>query len=222
MELWLLLGILSYLSYAISTSIDKFFMNNGHEPANTNMFKMFFDGLILLIIGLLFFEINITTSLILWSLLLGTLYAFSGILYFISLKCNDVEIVIPYSQSLSVLLIFIASIIAFDEIVNNYNYIGIIFILIGIYVVLSKDGLRFPKIDKAVLLIFGMVILGVIYSLVAKKVLFDADPISLSIMMYFSCSFVNAVYNFFRKQKMASIKDSKIIVASFFGAIGQS
>ena len=44
MELWLLFGILSYFSYSISTSIDKYMMNKKYDIIKTSTFKMFFDG----------------------------------------------------------------------------------------------------------------------------------------------------------------------------------
>ncbi len=222
MEKWLLLGILSYLSYAISTSIDKHLMNKEYDPANTNTLKMFFDGLILLIIGFLFFNLNFTFELFSWSLILGGLYAISGILYFTSLKLEDVGIIIPYLQSSGILLIFISSTIIFNEIVNIFNYIGIALILIGVYAVLSENGFKIPKLNKAVFLVLTIVILHTIYALLTKNLLFKIEPINLAIMMYFSSAMFLAGYLalFKRQKKLHNINGSKIIVAAFFGAMG--
>lgn len=64
MEFWLLLGILSYISYAICTSIDKYLMDTKHDPLITNTVKMFFDGLTVLVLGLLFFNLDFTSELL--------------------------------------------------------------------------------------------------------------------------------------------------------------
>lgn len=220
--LWLLLGVLSYLSYSISTSIDKFLMIKGYNLLNVNTFKMFFDGIILLVIGLLFFDLNFTPRLILWSLILGGIYAIGGIVYYFSIKRKDLDIVIPYYQSSSILLTFIGSIILLKEVVNLHNYLGAGFILIGVYVVLSKDGFKFPKLDKIILLILTIIILNTGYSLFVKKLLYDIKPINLAIMMYFFSALIMSPFLLFSKKqnKLKDIKDIRIIAASFFGAMG--
>ncbi len=194
MEPWLIFSVLCYLSFAISTSIDKHFMNERYEPVSVNTFKMFFNGVILLVMGLLFFELNITSGLILWSFILGGIYAVSGILYFRALELKDVETVVPYYQAASILLIFASSIIMFNEVANTFNYAGVILMLAGVYLVLSKDGIRFPKIDKAIYLILALVVLHTVYSLLVKRVLFGIEPINIAIMMYFSSALILSVY----------------------------
>jgi len=222
MQSWLLLGILSNASYAISTSIDKYFMKYRYNPVTTNLFKMFFDGLILLVVGFLFFNLNLNLQLFLLSMILGIITAFSGIIYFTSLKVKEVEIVVPYFQSTELMLIFIGSLILFNEKINLYNGIGIALILLGIYTVLSKDGFQVPKLDRTILLISVIVVLHTIYSLLVKKLLFDVEPINLAIMMYFSTTIILASYILVSKKqrRLFDIKCSKIIVGSFFGALG--
>lgn len=228
MKLWLLLGILSYLSYAISTSIDKHIMNKGYDVIKTNTFKAFFDGLILLIIGFVFFELKFTSNLILGSLILGVIFAFSGILYFTALRLRDVAVVMPYAQSSTILLVFISSLIIFNESANIFNFIGAILILFGAYAVLSESTLRFPKLDKVFCLISLMVILDLMYSLLAKKLLFDINPINLAIMMYFSATIILVIFQFIYHSSKRQHQKSlivcgnlyKIIIAAFFGAMG--
>lgn len=216
-----MLGILAYFFYAISTSIDKYFMKKGHHPNNVNAFKMFFDGIILLIIGFLFLDLNFSFKLIFWSFLLGGMYAISGNLYFRSLKLRDARVITPYYQSLIILIVFISSIIFFEESVNFYNIIGISFILIGVYTILSKNGIKIPKLDTAIFLISIAIIIDSIYFLLVKKLLFDFEPINLAITVYFSSALVLFFFMFFsKKQRMSfDIKSSKIIISAFFGAI---
>jgi len=226
MELWLILGILSYLSYAISTSIDKYMMNHKYGVLRTNTFKMFFDGLILLGLGLLFFRLDFSYNLLLWSLILGVLYALAGITYFFVLKLRDVSEVIPFLQSSEILLIFLGSLLLFNEVANVFNYIGVVLILIGVYAVLSETGLRRPRMNKAFYLILLVVIIDLFFWLLVKKLLYNAQPISLAITMYFSTTLVMIIYQalFNRKSLKALTKINhelfKIGIAAFFGATG--
>lgn len=226
MKLWLILGLLSFLSYAISASIDKYMMNLKYGVFRTNTIKMFFDGVILLIIGLIFFDLNFTPNIILWSLILGVIYALGGIIYFTVLKLKDIGQVVPHLQSSEILLVFVGSLLLLNEIANIFNYLGVFLILIGVYAVLSETGIKFPRLDKAFFLVLAIVIMNAVYWLLVKKLLFDIEPITLAIMMYFSTTLILFVYQvLFRKQSLSSLisfkpKLPKIILASFFGAMG--
>lgn len=226
MELWLVLGILAYVSFAISTSLDKYMMNVKCDIIQTSTFKMFFDGLILLIVGIAFFNLAISQDLILWALILGVLYAIGNIIYYKLLKIKDVEEAVPASQSLEILLIFIFSIILFSELVTISNYIGVALILIGVYAVLSKTGLSIPEFNKGFVAILSVVAVNITYWLLVKKILFDVKPIDLAIVMYFSTTIILVIYQLIAKKNI--IKDvlkfkshmPTVIVAAFFGAFG--
>lgn len=226
MKLWLILGILSYLSYSISTSIDKHMMIHNYGVFRTNTIKMFFDGVILLIIGLLFFQLSFTKHLLVVSIGLGLLYALGGIIYFLVLKYRDVGQAIPYTQATEILLIFLGALLFFNESAVGINYLGIVFILAGVYAVLSKTGLRFPKPDKSFVLLMMIVVINVIYWLLVKKTLNNAEPITLAIVVYFTTTIALLIYQaLFRKQSFQQLKQLKthlprIITASFFGAMG--
>ena len=225
MKLWLILGILSYVSYAISTSIDKFMMKLGIGVYKANTLKSLFDGTILLIIGFLFFSLNFNKQLLIGALILGIIYAVSSIIYFSSLKLKDVSIVMPYSQAAQILLIFIASLLLFKESANINNYVGVILIIIGIYAVLSEK-FKLPKIDKGLILISLMIIFHVIYFLLVKFLVFDVDPLSLGVTQYYAGTIILFIYLFFfRKKDFKSLfrinaDIPKIGAAALFGALG--
>jgi len=226
MELWFIFGILGYLSYAISTSIDEYLMDIKYEIVKTNSFKMLFDGLIIFLIGLMFFKLSFTPKLFLYSLVLGFIYALSGIIYFELLRLRDVEEVIPFLHSSKILIVFIGSLILFSEIAGPLNYLGIFLLLLGIYSVFSENGIKVPKANKTFLLIIVEILIGVIYAFLVKGLLFDIKPIDLAIMMYFSTTLILFSYQFlFKKETLKSIIDfkpkiSKIILAAFFGSMG--
>lgn len=225
MKLWLIIGLLSYLSYSISTSIDKYMMNKKWSVYRTNIIKSFLDGIILLIIGIIFFSLNFTKKLLIGAVVIGALYAVASILYFSSLKLKDVGIVIPYSQAAQLLLIFTGSIILFNENPNNYNYLGVVLIIIGIYSVLSNK-FKLPSFDKGLFLISLMVIIHIIYYLLVKYLLFDVQPLSLGITQYFAGTIILVLYLlFFKKQEFKSLLKKKtglptIGIAAVFGALG--
>jgi uncharacterized membrane protein len=226
MELWLVFGVLAYLSYAVSTSIDKYLMNRRFEVVRTDTFKMFFDGVVLLVIGLVFFGLDLTFGLVLWSLLLGFLYALTGIIYYTALKLRDVEEVVPFIQSSRILLIFVGGVVLLDEFVNAFNYVGVVLVLSGIYLVLSEDGLRFPRVGGSLALMVLFSIINAVYSLLVKRLLSDVEPINLAVLVYFSTTFILGVYQLlFRRRSLFSFSYfkvglPKILVASFFGAMG--
>jgi len=108
MEKWILLGGSAYLLYAISSVIDKFFMTGNYRPLCTSAFKMFFDGVVVLALGLMFFDLNITSDLMWLSLLLGAFYGFGSVSYMRALKIKNVEEVIPAFQAIKLLIIFVS------------------------------------------------------------------------------------------------------------------
>lgn len=227
MQRWLLFGVLGYLFFAISSAIDKYMMNQKQSALRTNTLKMFFDASILLVIGIIFFNLNFTAGLVLWSLLLGTIYAISGTLYFSSLNLKDVGGIVPFFQSSSILLVFISSIFIFNELVNRFNYFGVALILIGIYLVVSEKAIKIPRLDKGVFLISLAVILNVIYVLIVKKLLFSVEPINLVIMMYFSTTIALTCYHLiFKRQNLKALFCPKpkmilrVIITALFASIG--
>jgi len=104
--------------------------------------------------------------------------------------------------------------------------VGLVLILLGVYLVLSRKSFDIPKLDKA--FFFGLlnVIIGTVFALLVKKVLFDVEPINLAIMMYFSTTLILLIYDSIAKRKPLDILRGdksnipKIAIAAFFGAIG--
>lgn len=224
--LWIIFGIVANLFFAISATIDKSMMNHKFKLVKTNAIKTFYDGMILLFFGIIFFDVNFFNEGVLIAAALGFIYATAGVLDFNALRLKDVEEVVPFSQSSMILLTFLGSLLFLGEKPIIVNYVGLVVILIGIYVMLSNDGIHIPKIDKGFFFMSSSVILLVIYSLIVKKTLFNVEPINLAIMMYFFTTFFLILYQLiFEKKKVKevfpnNIKYFKTFGAAFFGAIG--
>lgn len=218
----LLLSVLSYLAFAISTSIDKFFMNNGHNPILTNTLKMYFNACVLLILGLIFFDFNLGVNLIFAALCLGFLYALAGVLYFKSLQLVDLQVFLPISQSLIILILFVVSIILFQEKVFFGNVFGIILLMLGLCCFVANKGFSLLSGTKSSLTLVAMIVFSVLYGILVKFFLFYVEPINLAILMYFSSALFLTVYLFFRRKEedTLNIRSAKILVSAFFGAMG--
>lgn len=222
MELWLILATLCYASHAISSTIDKTMMNRGGTPLTVNSIKMLYDGIILLIIGAVFFDLQFTVDSVLWALLLGGIYAISGILYFNTLKLKDAAVAVPYLQSTTLLLTFLGSVVFLLESPNTFNYIGIFLIFIGVYALFIEKGIKLPKMNRTFFIMAGAVIMMTVYSLLAKNLIGGIEPINLAIMMYFSSALFLFFYIVaFKKFDSTEIfKSPRLMTAAFFGALG--
>lgn len=215
----MLIGIISYLAFSISSTIDKSFMNGNRSAAQVNTFKMFFDGIIILIVGSFFFEFNFTIDLLKWSFLLGAIYGFSGIIYFKVLETKNVEVIVPYTHSLMLLIVFVASAFLFGESVSVINYAGMLIILPGMYLVIAEKNLSFPKIDKSLFYLFLISISVSVYFLLVKYLLFRFEAIDLSIMMYLSSAVVLSIYQIIKGEGIR-IKEARIVFSAIFAAAG--
>ena len=225
-ELWLIFGILAYLSYAISTTIDKHMMNHHFGVLKTSTLKMFSNGLVLLIIGFFFFEINFTKALLLAALIVGLFKAIAVIFYYYSLELRDVQEAAPYFQAGELMFVFALSLIIFNETATGFNFLGVGLILCGIYALISNDGFKLPKTDKGLNFLSATVITITVFSLLSKHFLFTIKPIDLAISMYLASAVFIFIYQItFNKDTVTKLVDKKnrlptLIVGSFFGAIG--
>ncbi len=199
-------------------------MNKKYDPLSTNTFKMLFDGFFLLFLGVIFFEFHFTFSLLWWSLPLGVLYAASSIFYFKALQLQDVGVLIPYTQSLQLLLIFTGSLLFFGEHALVWNYLGILLVVAGMYTVTSAEGLSFPHRDQGIYLITIQALLATAYFLLVKNALSNIEPINLAILMYFATAFLLFCYAWHRRTRektpLLELKSSRIVISAIFGALG--
>ena len=200
MQNWLLLGLIGYLFYAISTTIDKYILKHKFGFVRMEAFKMFFDGMVLLIIGIIFFDLSLNKELLYWTIPLGAVNAGAGLFYYKALQQRDSEEITPAHRSGSILLVFLASILFLSETIHPANYLGLILLLAGIYVIRSKDGFHFPPIDKVFVLVMLVVFFDVIYALTAKQALATIQPINLAILMYFMTALTVIIYDTLNKK----------------------
>lgn len=187
----LLLGTLAYLCYAASSGIDKSVMNSGCGVLAYSSRKMLLNGLLLASAGS-FWGLSLTGKLVLGSLVLGFLYALGEVLYYRVLASGQAGAVIPCLQSLEILLIFFSSIALFGEPAGASSLAGILAIMGGVYLILSRGKAVAPRHSRALLPVFLAVAVNLLYSMSAKKLLFEARPLDLAVAMYLSTALILA------------------------------
>jgi len=202
-------------------------MNQKYEPLSTNTFKMFFDGVLLLIVGGLFFNLEFSRALWWWIIPLGFLYATAGIFYFKALQQEKVHLLIPYSQASQVLFLFAGAFVFLGEAVSFLNIVGAGLIILGIYLALSPGQLQFPLLKKGIIFMSINTLLTVLYLLLLKKavVVLPAHPITLAIGMYFSTTLFLIAYMLlvgYRENHNFNFqaRSGKILISAIFGALG--
>lgn len=184
MELWFVLAILGYTISAVSSTLDKYMMNLQYHPVTTVLLRTLFNGVLLSAAGLLFLNLRITPTLLLLAAIPALFLAVSFVIYLHVLQRKNASEIQPFSQSLDVLFIFLASIVFLQESVTWENYIGILVIVIGIYLVLAEHITKVPHLDRWLLIIAALVPLDIGYALLVKTFLGSTEPISLAVSIY--------------------------------------
>jgi uncharacterized membrane protein len=206
MELWIILTILGYLIGAIAGILDKYMMNHQYHPVTTVLLRTLFNGLFLGTAGLLFLQIQFTTELLLLAVVPAFLLAISFVIYLYVLQKRNASEIQPFSQSLDTLFIFLASIAFLHEPARLENYIGILIIVIGVYLVLTENITRLPHIDRNILIIAGLVPIDVAYALLVKTFLGTAEPITLAVSIYLFAFLILSITSLFlRRQNILTI-----------------
>jgi drug/metabolite transporter (DMT)-like permease len=210
MELWFIFAILGYLIGAISGTLDKYMMNQQYHPVTTVLLRTLFNAVFLGSAGLLLLNMQITLSLLLLAFIPAFLLAFSFVVYLFVLQKRNANEIQPFSQSLDTLFIFFASIVILHEPASLPNYVGILVVVIGVYLVLSEHITKVPRLDRSLLIIIALVPIDIAYALLVKTFLGTADPIALAVSIYIMAFLILAVVTLFLRRyinnKPASLK----------------
>jgi uncharacterized membrane protein len=185
MELWLIFTIVGYIIGAIAGALDKYMMNRQYHPVTTVLLRTCCNAIFLGTAGIIFLNIHFSSSLLLLAAIPAFLLAVSFVIYLFVLKKKNASEIQPFSQSLDTLFIFVASIAILHEPANIWNYIGIIVIVIGVYLVLTEHVTKLPRLDRHLLIIIALVPIDVLYALLVKTYLYNVNPIALAVSIYF-------------------------------------
>ncbi|OGS40227.1 MAG: hypothetical protein A3K77_02815 [Euryarchaeota archaeon RBG_13_31_8] len=193
---------------AIAGIMDKYMMNQQYHPVTTVLLRTLFNAVFLGSVGLLFLNLRITPSLLLLATIPGFILAITFVIYLFVLQKRKVSEIQPFSQSLDVLFIFLASIILLNEQASFVNYVGILVIVIGIYMVLTEHITKVPRFDRNLLIIIALVPLDIAYALLIKIFLGVAEPISLAVSIYMMAFLMLSIVYLLRRRQLKSTKSS--------------
>jgi uncharacterized membrane protein len=224
MELWFVLSILGYTIGAIASILDKHMMNQQYHPVTTVLLRTLFNAVFLGSAGLLFLNLRISASLLLLAAIPAFLLAISFVVYLRVLQKKNASEIQPFSQSLDVLFIFLGSIILLHEPATLANYVGILVMVGGIYLVLTEHITERPRLDRNLLIIAALVPIDLAYALLVKTYLGNTEPIALAVSIYLMAFLMLTVIYLFMRRKIqpasASLKPQlrTVLVASLFAA----
>lgn len=183
-QLLLVFTVLGYIIGAVAGTLDKYMMNQRYHPVTTVLLRTLFNAVFLGSAALLFLQLRITLSLLLLAAIPAMLLVVSFVVYLRVLQRKNASEIQPFSQSLDVLFIFLASVVFLQESVTWLNYAGILVMVIGIYLVLAEHLNKFPRLDRSQLLIAALVPIDIAFALLIKTFLAEAEPIALAVSIY--------------------------------------
>ncbi|HIH28621.1 MAG TPA: EamA family transporter [Thermoplasmata archaeon] len=224
MELWLIFTLVGYMIGAIPSVLDKYMMNQWYHPVTTVLLRTLCNAIFLGTAGLLFLNMRLSLSLLLLAAIPALLLVISFVVYLFVLQKRNASEIQPFSQSLDTLFIFLASILLLHESASLPNYIGIIVIVIGVYLVLTEHVTKIPRMDRSLLIIAALVPLDIAYALLVKTYLGNADPIALAVSIYIMAFLILSVVSVVLRRRMDNKPTTLrpqiriVMVASFFAA----
>ncbi len=202
MELWLIFSIIGYMIGAVAGIMDKYMMNLHYHPVTTVLLRTLFNAVFLGSAGLLFLNLNITPSLLFLAAIPAFILAISFVIYLFVLQRKNASEIQPFSQSMDVLFIFIASVILLNEQASFANYLGILAIVIGVYLVVTEHITKIPKLDYNLLIIVALVPIDVLYALILKIFLATTEPIALAVSIYIMAFLMLTILTLFLRRKL--------------------
>lgn len=157
--MWILLTLLAAFIYAVVNTIDKHVVSK-YKPEPI-IFVSLISGLgfVIGLIFLLFVKIPLNW-LILLALLNGAFYPTVNILYFKSLRLEEVSRVVPWF-SLYIVLVVIGAAIFLGETLALKQYLGIAILLIGIFMLTIKKGFKVKPGRWMIFMFLASVIIAV-------------------------------------------------------------
>lgn len=205
MEPWFVFSILGYMIGAIAGTLDKHMMNHQYHPVTTVLLRTLFNAIFLGAGGFMFLHLRITTSLLLLAALPALLLAISFVVYLRVLQRKNATEIQPFSQSLDVLFIFLASLVFLHEPATLPNYLGILIMVIGVYLVLTEHITTLPCFDRNLLIIVALVPIDIAYALLVKTFLGNAEPIALAVSIYLMAFFMLTVVSILLRRRINTI-----------------
>jgi len=172
--MWAIFSISAAFVWALVNTIDKYVLS---KRVDKPMIIIVIGGFVMPISGLFVYLLhslpNLSPLNILLALIAGTFYVLSGVFYLKSLKSEEMSRVIPL-LSFSSLFVLLFATLFLNEIFTPLKYLGIFLLLVGAFLVSSKDFLKI-KLGRAFWFMVLASLAGAINATLSKYLLKFTD-----------------------------------------------
>lgn len=206
METWFALAILFAISHSFVSLIDKILLKKKIDPIGLSSFRIATNAAIMFIIAMLFFNQPLSLN---WTvIIISLLFSISAVCYFSALKTEDVSKVIPFGESIAILLSFFIPLALLHETVSAYDYLGVFAIATGGYIILTDGKVLLPRMTRGLALIAANAVTISLVGVISKIAVAAIHPVQLTFLMYAFVSLwlaiINLVWN--RKKQFETIR----------------
>ncbi len=202
METWFALAILFAVSHSFVSLIDKILLRKKIDPIGFSSFRLATNAAIMLIVLMLFFNQPLSMN---WTvIIISVLFSISALCYFSALKTEDVSKVIPFGESIVILLSFFIPLVLLHETVSTYDYLGVFAIAIGGYIILTDGKVLLPRMTRGLALIAVNAVSISLVGVISKIAVATIHPVQLTFLMYASVSLWLAIINLAWNRKKQS------------------
>ncbi|MFH1106249.1 MAG: EamA family transporter [Candidatus Aenigmatarchaeota archaeon] len=206
METWFALAILFAVSHSFVSLIDKVLLKKKIDPIGLSSFRILTNAAIMLVVFVLFFRQPLSLNWLV--VIISLLFSISALCYFSALKIEDVSKVIPFGESIAILLSFFIPLVLLQETVSKYDYLGVFAIAIGGYIILTDGKISLPRMTRGLALIAINAVTISLVGVIGKIAVATIHPIQLTFLMYAFVSLwlviVNLTWN--RKKQFETIR----------------
>jgi|GEM_PF-1824940 len=222
MELWLVLALSYAFLHALGTVFDKHVLKTYKiDPIGLSTIRFLFDVvfayLIISALAIPLEGLNISVVAI------SVLYFFAAILFFYALNFGDVSKLIPYRDAIVVLLSFFLAVVLLSEKFVAPDFVGVLVIVIGGYLVWTDGKFIVPKSSPGLALIAVSGVFLALNGVMVKSAVSDISPLALSFFMYALVALYFSLISFaFKRKEMIEtinlLRREKKIILPIFGA----
>lgn len=217
MPTWIFWGLSYALFNAIAVTLDKkVLINRNIDAVAFSMIRYVFNAAVSYIFILIFFS-NIADNANSKIIILSICYFFAGLTYFYALKFGDVSKLIPFHNTTTALLSFFLAIFLLSEKFISLDFLGVLIIIIGGYIIWTDGKLIVPAKTVGIVLIAISGVFIALNGIAAKYLVASMHPVFMSFYMYsFTAFYFVIVVLLFKREEMLKTLRAIFSSARFF------
>ena len=230
MQTWLILTLGFALLHSTVAILDKSVLKNGEIDALSFSTIRYAANSIVSLFFVLFIFGELEGGINVQMIVLSMLYFLAGVTYFYALKFDDVSKLMPYRDSINVLLSYFLAVIVLSERSLPTDFAAVLLISVGGYIVWTDGKLAAPRKSTGILLISASAVFLSLNGIVAKSLIVSVSPLTVAFFMYMLVTaYFSALVLLSRREEMKStlnfiFQNKKNAVytlfASFFAPLG--